>query len=172
VSERARGVDYLSGKERAPAAGARMGWIMRRPGYALAALATALALVPVTASASAAKLAPPVIHESFTPLPCPAKPTSTLDLEGCAEQRILRTDRRIDAVARSIFARLFDDAARRRFVAAQRAWLAYRRADCMSMSDRYEGGTLAGLVASSCTADRSAQRLKDLTALVRLLKKG
>jgi uncharacterized protein YecT (DUF1311 family) len=153
-----------------------MGGIMRRPGHALAALAAVLVLVPVTASAGASagagRLAPPVIHESFTPLPCPAKPVSTLDLEGCAEQRILRTDRRIDAVVRSIFPRLFDDAARRRFVASQRAWLAYRRADCTSMSDRYEGGTLAGLVAASCTADRSAGRLRELTAFDRLLKKG
>jgi uncharacterized protein YecT (DUF1311 family) len=110
-----------------------------------------------------------VIHESFTPLPCPAHPQSTLDLEGCAEQRILRTDRLIDAVARTIFTRLYDDAARARFVAAQSAWLEYRRADCTSESDRYEGGTLAGLVAASCTADRSAQRLKDLRSFEKLL---
>jgi uncharacterized protein YecT (DUF1311 family) len=94
---------------------------------------------------------------------------STLDLEGCAEQRILRTDRRIDAVARSIFVRLFDGAARRRFIVAERAWLAYRRAYCSSMSDQYEGGTLAGLVAASCTADRSTQRLKDLRSFGKLL---
>ena len=138
---------------------------------AAAALALALlALAPALAAAAApAKLSPPVIHESFTPLPCPAKPVSTLDLEGCAEQRILHADRAIDAVARSIFGRLFDDAARRRFIAAQQAWLAYRRADCTSMSDQYEGGTLAGLVAASCTADRSAQRLKDLRSFDKLL---
>ena len=145
--------------------------MIHRPACALAALAAALALASGAANAGAATLSPPVIHESFTALPCPSKPTSTLDLEGCAEQRILRTDRRIDAVARSIFAHLFDDAARRRFVAGQRAWLAYRSADCASMSDQYEGGTLAGLVAASCTADRSVQRLKDLTAFDKLLAK-
>ena len=134
----------------------------------LAALVIGLAAV-LAATAAAATLSPPVIHESFTPVPCPAHPQSTLDLEGCAEQRILHTDRQIDAVARTIFPRLFDDAARRRFIAAQRAWLAYRRADCTSESDRYEGGTLAGLVAASCTADRSAQRLSDLRAFDKLL---
>ena len=72
-------------------------------------------------------------------------------------------------MARTIFARLFDDASRRRFIAAQKAWLAYRSADCTSESDRYEGGTLAGLVAASCTADRSAQRLKDLSSFEKLL---
>jgi hypothetical protein len=37
------------------------------------------------------------------------------------------------------------------------------------MSDQYEGGTLAGLVAATCTADRSAQRLKDLRAFEKRL---
>ncbi len=137
------------------------GAVRRSPARVVAVLAACLCLLPAAALAGAA-LSPPVIHESFTPLPCPPHPQSTLDLEGCAEQRILRTDRRIDLVSRSIFARLFDDAARRRFITAQAAWLAFRKADCTSMSDQYEGGTLAGLVAATCTADRSAQRLGDL----------
>jgi uncharacterized protein YecT (DUF1311 family) len=124
-------------------------------------LAVSLA-VPLTAAAAHTKLSPPVIHEAFTLLACPTHPQTTLGLEGCAEHRIVRTDHQIDDVARSIFGRLYDDAARRRFIAAQRAWLAYREADCSSMSDQYEGGTLAALVAASCTADRSAQRLSDL----------
>ena len=140
----------------------------RAIGAALAALALGLPAA-LAAPAGAARLSPPVIHESFTPLPCPAHPQSTLDLEGCAEQRILRSDHRIDAAARTIFTRLFDDASRRRFIAAQKAWLAYRRADCTSESDRYEGGTLAGLVAASCTADRSAQRLRDLISFEKLM---
>ena len=139
----------------------------RRLPAALVATAV-LGLLPATTLA-AAKLAPPVIHEPFTPQPCPRHPSSTLDLEGCAEQRILRTDRQIDVVARSIFARLFDDAARRHFISAQRAWLAYRYADCLSMSDQYEGGTLAGLVDANCYADRSATRLRDLRTFERLL---
>jgi uncharacterized protein YecT (DUF1311 family) len=129
----------------------------------------ALVCLALTGATANATLAPPVIHESFTPLPCPAHPQSTIDLEGCAEQHILRTDHQINLVAAVIFARLFDDAARRRFIAAQTAWLAYRRVDCESMSDQYEGGTLAGLVAATCTADRSAQRLKDLRAFKKRL---
>ena len=143
-------------------------WLRRSPATLVAVLSACLCLMPGGAVALAA-LSPPVIHESFTPLPCPTHPQSTLDLEGCAEQHILKTDRQIDVVSRAIFARLFDDAARRRFVAAQNAWLAYRRADCTSMSDQYEGGTLAGLVAATCTADRSVQRLKDLRSFEKRL---
>ena len=134
----------------------------------LAGLALSLAL-PLSAAAATGALSPPVIHESFTLLPCPAHPQSTLALEGCAEHRIVHTDRGIDTLARTIFKRLFDDAARRRFIAAQTAWLAFRTADCTSRSDQYEGGTLAGLVAAECTADHSAQRLKDLQAFTKAL---
>ena len=139
--------------------------------HALAALLTgALLLVaPLAAGAAATPLSPPVIHESFTLLPCPAHPQSTLDYEGCAEHRIVHLDGRIDVVSRAIFGRLFDDAARRRFIAASKAWLAYRQADCTSMSDRYEGGTLAGLLAANCTAGRSADRLTELEAFDRSL---
>jgi uncharacterized protein YecT (DUF1311 family) len=136
----------------------------------LSAMATVGAGPPARAASSRlAKLSPPVISEQFTVLPCPRHPQSTLELEGCEERRVVSTDRMIDRLLAAIFPRLFDDAARRRLIAAHRAWLAYRKADCTSISDRYEGGTLAGLLAASCTADRSAQRLKDLRAFERLL---
>jgi uncharacterized protein YecT (DUF1311 family) len=140
----------------------------RRAGTTVLATLAALALAaPLSAAATA--LSPPVIHESFTLLACPRHPQSTLALEGCAEHRIVATDHRIDAVAAMIFRRLFDDAARRHLIAAQSAWLAYRSADCTSRSDQYEGGTLAGLVAAQCTADQSAQRLKDLQQFAKAL---
>jgi uncharacterized protein YecT (DUF1311 family) len=140
----------------------------RAPLGALAALAVAL-LVPLSAATAASALSPPVIHEVFTLLPCPAHPQSTLDLEGCAEHQIARTDHRIDAVAATIFKQLQDDPARRRFIAAQSAWIAYRTADCRSRSDQYEGGTLAGLVAAQCTGERSSERLKDLQEFAKAL---
>lgn len=137
----------------------------------LSAIATVDAGPPAQAASShLAQLSPPVIREQFTPLPCPRHPQSTLELEGCAERRIVSADRRIDRVLAAIFPKLFDDGARRRLIDAQHAWLAYRKADCMSVSDRYEGGTLAGLLAAECTADRSAHRLKDLLAFERLLR--
>jgi hypothetical protein len=51
-------------------------------------------------------LSPPVIQESFTALRCDGAPghRSTVGVEGCAEQQILRSDRTIDALNESIFA--------------------------------------------------------------------
>jgi uncharacterized protein YecT (DUF1311 family) len=116
---------------------------------------------------------PPVIRESFTLLPCPtskAEAATTVGMEGCLEHEVVRTDRKIDAVVKQIFSSLGSDAARARLVKAQRAWLSYRTADCSSIADKYEGGTLVGVVASQCTADRSARHLVDVRSFLRLLR--
>ena len=112
---------------------------------------------------------PPVIHETFTALPCPAHPQAQLELEGCAEKAILATDRRIDAVNASIFSRL---AARDRatFVAGEQAWLRYRRASCLTAASKYAGGTLASLVDASCVAARNRMHLREQASLLHDLR--
>ena len=137
--------------------------------YALLALGAATALLLSSGSAGAtpahaSKLPPPTIHESFTPLPCTGAPAqrTTLQMEGCAEQQILASDKQIDSLNRSIFGKLFDAAARRRFIAGHNAWLAYRHAYCLSASDVYEGGTEAGVVFADCVASVNSQHVKNL----------
>ena len=102
-------------------------------------------------------LAPPVIAEGFTLLPCPPKPKpkSMLDLEGCAQHRILESDRAINKLVRKIFRSRSSAASRERFVRGERAWLTYRRAVCKSRADVYEGGSAAGLVFVTCVVDRN-----------------
>jgi uncharacterized protein YecT (DUF1311 family) len=127
------------------------------------------AVLVVSAPASAipahgASLAPPVIHESYTPLPCAGAPAhrSTLQDEGCAEQQILKSDKAIDALNRLIFAKLPSNSARRDFSAGHRAWFAYRRAYCLSASDVFQGGTEAGVVDADCAARVNAQHVTNL----------
>jgi uncharacterized protein YecT (DUF1311 family) len=137
---------------------------------ALTVLALAAAAVTAIASAqprprvTAAKLSPPVIHEIFTPLPCAGKPNArtTVEQEGCAEHEIVRTDKLIDAASASLFRRLPDDPARRRFLTGARAWFTYRNADCASFSDLFEGGSQAPVLAAQCDAGRNKTRLADL----------
>jgi uncharacterized protein YecT (DUF1311 family) len=107
---------------------------------------------------------PPVIREPFTPLPCTGSPghRDTLQEEGCAEQQILRSDRRSNELARTIYSLLLDTASRRDFSVAQQAWLNYRKADCLSRSDEFRGGTLAGVLDAQCAAERSAERVRQL----------
>ncbi len=125
-------------------------------------------VAPLLAAVSLA-VSPPVIHETFTPLPCPAHPQAQLELEGCAEKAILATDHRIDAVNALIFARL---AARDRstFVAGERAWLRYRRASCLTAASKYAGGTLASLVDADCVASRNRTHLREQSSLLHDLK--
>lgn len=120
------------------------------------------------------RLKPPVIKESFTSLPCTGAPSSrtTLQMEGCAERQILRDDATIDTLSAKVFARLADTPARRRFLADHRAWLAYRRADCLSRSDRFEGGSEAPVVFARCVASLNGQRIKDLRTFLGELTRG
>jgi uncharacterized protein YecT (DUF1311 family) len=134
---------------------------------ATAALATAASAGDL--SAHAARLAPPVITESFTPLPCSGSPghRSTLQMEGCAEQQILHSDTQIDALNKRIFAALPSESARRDLIAGHRAWLAYRKSYCLSVSDVFQGGTVAGVVAADCTASLNAQHVSNLKTFLK-----
>ena len=138
----------------------------------LAATAAALALAAAPAAASdghAAKLAPPVIRESFTPMPCTGKPgkRSTLQEEGCAEQQILHSDKRIDSLNQKIFNALHTTSARRDLITGHRAWLAYRKSYCLSVSDVFQGGTLAGVVDADCVATVNGQHVSNLKTFLK-----
>ncbi|HEY4348824.1 MAG TPA: lysozyme inhibitor LprI family protein [Gaiellaceae bacterium] len=129
-------------------------------------LATFVSVAMSAAAGAVAPLRPPVIRELFTLLPCPTSPSrrdSTIGMEGCQEHMIVASDARIDALAKQIFGQLADDPARRRFVAGEKAWLAYRSAFCNSQSDIFEGGTGAPVEFAGCVVHVNAQHVKDLT---------
>jgi uncharacterized protein YecT (DUF1311 family) len=140
------------------------------------AIATVCAVVAATAAtpagastARAAKLAPPVIRESFTPMPCTGKPAhrTTLQDEACSEQQIVRSDKQINALNQKIFEALDTNSARRDLIAGHRAWLAYRKSYCLSVSDVFQGGTLAGVVDADCVATVSAQHVSNLKTFLK-----
>lgn len=113
---------------------------------------------------------PPVIAEDFTLLSC--SHGSTIGMEGCAEHALVAADRRIDAEVRVLFRVLPDDAARSRLVAAETAWLRFRRADCESQSDLYEGGSLAPVAFVQCEVRDDASRSAGLRSFYRGLVQG
>ena len=133
----------------------------------------ALALALVGSAAAPRALGTPVISEGFTLLPCTANKT-TIGLEGCAEYRIVRSDRAINRRARTIFFLLRrgnSSAAQLRFVRGERAWLRYRRALCASRSDLYEGGSAAGVVFAECEVAKNMAHLRELERFERLLRR-
>jgi uncharacterized protein YecT (DUF1311 family) len=112
---------------------------------------------------------PPVIRESFTPLPCSAHPKTTLAMEGCFEKTILKNDRAIDAQAKTIFGLLLP-AARSQFVQSEGLWLRYRRSSCRTEASRYQGGSFQPVAFASCEVSRNQSHLKDLAELRRTLR--
>ena len=90
---------------------------------------------------TAAAIAPPVIHEPFSALPCPLHPDTTIDVIGCQEHRVLRTDRAINGQVGAIFRGLRMESQRSTFVAAERSWLQYRRQSCSVEASKYAGGS-------------------------------
>jgi uncharacterized protein YecT (DUF1311 family) len=129
------------------------------------ALIAPLMMAFLAAAAAPTRLKPPVVSESFTVLPCPAKPKTTVDLEGCAEHRIVRSDKAINEQVSRIFSLLEKHrsrAAQARFVRGERAWLVYRRAVCASRADLYEGGSGAPVAFADCEVGINAAHLKEL----------
>jgi uncharacterized protein YecT (DUF1311 family) len=140
-----------------------------------ATVALAMASPAGASEAHAAKLAPPVIHETFTPMPCSGRPgkRSMLQEEGCAEQQILHSDKQIDTLNQKIFNALHTDSGRRDLVTGHRAWLAYRKSYCLSVSDVFQGGTLASVVFADCAATVNGQHVSNLkTFLMDLTDNG
>ncbi|HEX2393140.1 MAG TPA: lysozyme inhibitor LprI family protein [Solirubrobacterales bacterium] len=133
---------------------------------AIAAAATLVLLPGHQAPARAGALVPPVIPEPGSTVgPCTGKPTSTPEIVACLEKRRAAGDEQIDRLNEELFAQLPKTAMKRKFVAAHEAWLAYREADCMSVSAIYEGGTIVPVVELECTIARDKQRIADLRSL-------
>jgi uncharacterized protein YecT (DUF1311 family) len=122
--------------------------------------------VPVVSAASG----PPVISESFTKLPCPANPKSTVDYEGCLEQKLLRSDRAINTQAAQIFQLLGSVSARAAFGFGERAWLTYRRRSCTAESSIYAGGTAKPLAFLRCSVNRNSTHQTELAELKRAIR--
>jgi uncharacterized protein YecT (DUF1311 family) len=94
---------------------------------------------------------------------------TTLGAEGCAEKAILLTDAAINRRANNIFRLLGDRTAKEWFVAAERAWLSYRKKICISISDVYRGGSAEPLAFTTCVRDRNPRHLEELASFERYL---
>jgi uncharacterized protein YecT (DUF1311 family) len=102
-------------------------------------------------------------------MPCSGSPgkRSTLQEEGCAEQQILHSDKQIDSLNQKIFSALHTTSARRDLIAGHRAWLSYRKSYCLSVSDVFQGGTLAGVVDADCAATVDGQHVSNLKTFLK-----
>ena len=112
----------------------------------------------------------PAIRESTGTVPCPPKPTSTLELRACAAREVAKTNDAVEARARAVF-RLLGPRGRRALARGERAWLAYRKHACTAEASRYEGGSAQPLVFADCVARQNRRHLSELSTLERALRR-
>jgi uncharacterized protein YecT (DUF1311 family) len=137
-------------------------------------LATTVAALTLCAApaALASTSSAPVIHEKFTLLACPSKPTTTVQIEGCAEHKVIAADKTIDGLNAKVFAKLKQDG-RADFVAANSDWLAYRNQACTTEASIYDGGTIQPIAYANCLVSIDNSHIGELkTMLVALSPAG
>lgn len=119
----------------------------------------AAALVLAGAATAPAQAAEPRRSAQFER--CYNNPDSTtLGLRECIGEEFKRQDARLNgAYAQAM--RSLDTAAQARLRIAQRAWIAFRDADCQAVLAA-NGGTMAPMLADLCYLDRTTQRADEL----------
>lgn len=83
----------------------------------------------------------------------------------CADTALKATDKRLNMIYRAITRRLADDPeATKRLVTTQRAWIAFRDAECSFRSSGSFGGSAQPLAYSTCLDGMTRSRLDELKA--------
>lgn len=93
--------------------------------------------------------------------------TTQADMTACYDATLKGADKKLNAVYREIESRLGDDPdTRKLLVAAERAWIGFRDAECAFSASGGEGGSAYPMTVSMCLADLTAARTKQLSAFL------
>jgi uncharacterized protein YecT (DUF1311 family) len=93
---------------------------------------------------------------------CPRNPISTIDIEACEGQQLLKLDREFDDQATILWS-LLDQNGRQDFVRAQNAWLTYRDQECNARARAYLGGTAAPVTFGQYETELTSTRVKEVS---------
>lgn len=88
--------------------------------------------------------------------------TNQNDMNYCAEEDFNKADKALNAAYKTAMADM-DAAMKAKLKAAQRAWVAFRDAECDYESMSEEGGSMQPMVYSGCRARLTKDRTQDLT---------
>ncbi len=128
----------------------------------LAALLAGAAVLAVAAQASAADTA---IEKRLTPAfqTCEESPEgqSTMGMIGCIGDELTIQDKALNTAYRKAMDGL-TPGEKTRLQAAQRAWIAFRDADCAALDDPEQWGTISRINANWCMLDRTVERTIEL----------
>lgn len=85
-----------------------------------------------------------------------------MTMNECAGKAFEEADKQLNADFKEIEKRLVDDAdAKKRLVAAQRAWIAFRDAECAFQTAPSADGSMYPMLVANCKAAMTNQRLMD-----------
>jgi uncharacterized protein YecT (DUF1311 family) len=82
---------------------------------------------------------------------CPGD--TQMEMNACAASDYSRADEELNAVWRKL-------PKSKELLAAQRAWIAYRDAECSFRRAQFEGGSIAPLIYATCLSELTRQRTK------------
>ena len=122
-------------------------------------------------SVLAAPLASQATEPKYSPAydRCLASPDgqSTMGMIACAGAELKLQDARLNRAYQAAMKRLDQPRQRAALQKAQRAWIAFRDADCASLYDQ-DWGSLSRIEANACMLDHTARRADALEAYRRL----
>jgi len=88
-------------------------------------------------------------------------------MNACADMALKASDARLNQTYRTITTRLADDPdLTKQLVSAQRAWIAFRDAECSFRSSGASGGSAYPMVYNTCLDGLTKTRLDELKALL------
>lgn len=127
--------------------------------------AAAVLLLTGLAGAAAAQVSTQQIQSRYTPAfsKCLATPDgqSTYGMIDCISQELKVQDGALNAAYRKAMTELTPQE-KDRLRAAQRAWIAFRDADCAALEDPQQWGSISRINANSCALDRTIARTIEL----------
>lgn len=86
----------------------------------------------------------------------------------CATEAAKKADAALNATYAEIKARLNDDAAKTELLTkAERAWIAFRDAECGFVASGVEGGSIQPMIVAICREELAAKRTADLGAYLK-----
>lgn len=133
--------------------GSKIKWTCRQARVlmrgALCCLLVALSLIASAAIAQAAE-------------GCDAPDLSQAELNECYGNAYKKADAQLNVLYQRITGRLKDDKATTRLlIAAQRAWVTFRDAECNFSASRVSGGTAFGMIQAICLTKLTDKRIDD-----------
>lgn len=101
--------------------------------------------------------------------PCAPGAQRSPQLLACARRQLAEASRELERARADLSADL-EPRTRQKLRAAERLWLRYRKANCDSEADIYEGGTIQPLIQLRCMARVTRERAAELKAQAQTLR--